>query len=122
MFLRLLRSILPSWESGENTATQEEVIKSLFRFLGEVMVLCSSPFSYSHKKKRKNKVHTSLLASSSSTVAEELVVLLRRLHPLPAWNKLINKFIGVSLQSVPILVIHSEKGPNGISKEEQVRL
>ncbi len=84
------------------------------------MVLCSSPFGYSHKKKRKNKVHTSLLASSSSTVAEEIVVLVRKLHPLPAWNKLINKFIGVNLQSVPMLVMQSEEDSNGASKEELV--
>ena len=123
LILRLLRSILPSWESGDNTETQNEVIHCLFEFLGEILVLCSSPFSYSHKKKKKVKVHTSLLASSSSTIAEEILVLLRRLHPLPAWNKIINKFIGTNLQSVPQLVIHSEKmGQTGsdIAKEEQV--
>ena len=85
------------------------------------MILCNSPFGYSHKKKRKNKVHTSLLASPSSTVAEEIVVLLRRLHPLPAWNKIINKFIGLKLQSVPILVMHSEKCDEDATKDEQVR-
>ena len=86
------------------------------------MIFCNSPFGYSHKKKRRNKVHTSLLASQSSTIAEEIVVLIRRLHPLPSWNKLINKFIGMNLQSVPILVMNSDRYGDDITKEEQVSL
>ena len=54
-------------------------------------------------------MHTSLTASSSSTIAEEIVVLLRRLHPLPAWNKIVNSFIANSLQAVPELVLRSEE-------------
>lgn len=85
------------------------------------MILCSSPFGFFRKRKRRNKLQTSLVASSSSTVAEEIVVLLRRLHPLPAWNKIINKFIGNNLQSIPFLVIQSEKSSEALSKEDQVR-
>ena len=51
------------------------------------------------------KLHTSLTASDSSTIAEEVVVLLRRLHPLPAWNPLINKYISSSLQSIPRIIL-----------------
>lgn len=57
---------------------------------------------------RKLKLHASLTASESSTVAEEIVVLLRRLHPLPAWNKLINTYISVNLQAIPKLIMSAE--------------
>ena len=124
LILRLLRSILPSWETGENPEIQFEVVQHLFKVLGETLVLCSSPFS-SQKKRKKAKSHTALVASSSSTIAEEIVVILRRLHPLPAWNKIINSFIGSSLQSVPRLVALSEESSQRdnfieISKEQQV--
>ena len=122
LFLRFLRAVLPSWEAGGNTTIQEDMVESLFKLLGEMMIFCNSPFGYSHKKKRRNKVHTSLLASQSSTIAEEIVVLIRRLHPLPSWNKLINKFIGMNLQSVPILVMNSDRYGDDITKEEQVSL
>ena len=42
----------------------------------------------------------SVSATYSSTVAEELVALLRRLHALEAWNPLINEFISERLSRV----------------------
>lgn len=56
------------------------------------------------RKHRKVKLHASLTASTSSTVAEEIVVLVRRLHPLRAWNSLINKYIGKHLREIPHLI------------------
>ena len=105
--LRLLRAVLPSWEAGYNEAQQEKLVESLFLLLGEVLVLCSSPFTKPTKKCQspmKLKLHASLTASESSTIAEEIVVLLRRLHPLPAWNPLINQYISSSLQAIPSLI------------------
>ena len=58
---------------------------------------------WGHKHK-KLKLHTSLTASTSSTVAEEIVVLVRRLHPLRAWNTLLNRYIGENLQWIPRLI------------------
>ena len=60
------------------------------------------------KKCMKLKFHASLTASESSTIAEEVVVLLRRLHPLPAWNGLINQFISASLQAIPSIIVPVE--------------
>ena len=54
-------------------------------------------------KSKKVRAHT-LTASMSSTIAEEIVVLIRRLHPLKAWSPLINKYISRSLQDVPHLI------------------
>lgn len=42
--LRMLRAVLPSWEARVNTQQQERLIKDLFSLLGQVLVLCSSPF------------------------------------------------------------------------------
>lgn len=42
--LRLLRAILPSWESGSNPQQQKKLVGDLFSLLGQVLVLCSSPF------------------------------------------------------------------------------
>jgi len=42
--LRLLRVVLPSWETGQNVKQQEQLVEQLFTLLGEVLVLCSSPF------------------------------------------------------------------------------
>ena len=59
------------------------------------------------RKNKKVKLHASLTASDSSTVAEEIVVLIRRLHPLRAWNQLINNYIGASLKAIPGLITTS---------------
>ena len=44
LMLRLLRVVLPAWEMGQNLKQQEHLIGQLFTLLGEVLVLCSSPF------------------------------------------------------------------------------
>lgn len=128
LILRLLRSILPSWVEGENFTTQKMLVEHLFGFLGQVLVLCSSPFSdlttREGRKRKKLKLHAFLTASTSSTIAEEIVVLLRRLHPLPAWNGIINDFIQTNLQSLPQLIVlseemHTEK-MSDLTKEQQV--
>ena len=56
-------------------------------------------------KYKRLRFHASQTASESSTIAEEIVVLLRRLHSLPAWNSLINQFIGSNLQTIPSIVV-----------------
>lgn len=58
-------------------------------------------------KSKRLRFHASLTASESSTIAEEVVVLLRRLHSLPAWNSLINQFISSSLQDIPSIIVPS---------------
>lgn len=48
--LRLLRTVLPSWESGANMKHQRRVVEDLFSLLGQVLVLCSSPFVFHSTK------------------------------------------------------------------------
>lgn len=50
----------------------------------------------------------SVSATYSSTVAEELVALLRRLHALEAWNPLINKFISGRLSRIVTMATPTE--------------
>jgi len=92
-------------------------------------VLCS-PTTEGGRKHKKLKLHASLTASDSSTIAEEIVVLLRRLHPLPSWNTLINQYISASLQSIPRIILPAAEDPTyshrrrkregSHNKEEQV--
>ena len=120
-----MRAILPSWELGHNVEDQRHVIEKLFQVLGQVLVMCSSPFRETGtlEKKRKKRTHVSSTASASSTVAEETMLLLRLLHPLPAWNKLLNNFIGTQLQNVPDLIdraVCHETSEDGLPVEDQV--
>ena len=76
-------------------------------------------------KRKRIKLYASQTASTSSTVAEECIALIRKLHPLPAWNKVINNFIGDVLQSIPKLIMQSEvlsqsNSETHLSNEEQV--
>lgn len=84
------------------------------------MVLCKVPFEGGQpvSGKKRMKIHTALTASFSSTIAEECIVLLRKLHPLPAWNDIVNDYIGNALQNIPQLVFHSQFVPQDDSLEE----
>lgn len=58
----------------------------------------------SRKSKRKPRIPASVSATYSSTVAEELLALLRKLHSLEAWNPLVNEFISAQLKSIVTMV------------------
>jgi hypothetical protein len=67
--------------------------------------LCSAAFfsassSESTLRRRRARPQASLTATHSSTLAEEVVALLRTLHSLTQWNGLINKYINSQLHSV----------------------
>ena len=74
---------------------------------------------YVGRNRRKFKLHASQTASESSTIAEEIVVLLRRLHPLPAWNPLINQYISRSLQTIPKLITQTTGDTSSFTRREQ---
>ncbi len=58
----------------------------------------------SRKSRRKPRIPASVSATYSSTVAEELLALLRKLHSLEAWNPLVNEFISAQLKSIVTMV------------------
>lgn len=51
-------------------------------------------------RKRKSRPQASLTATHSSTLAEEIVSVLRILHSLVQWNSLINDYINAQLSSI----------------------
>lgn len=76
-----------------------------FFFIGnaclKLITLCNCfIFSESTLRRRKARPQASLTATHSSTLAEEIVALLRTLHSLSQWNGLINKYINSQLTSI----------------------
>lgn len=86
MAIRLLGTVLPSWPS--NTSDMTAFFEKSFRLLGRIGLMCE-PSSELHS----NKCRVSLTASHGSTLAEELITLVRNLHSLPGWNTALNAFL-----------------------------
>ena len=57
------------------------------------------------KGKKQSRCKVSLTASLGSTVAEEIIVLLCRLHTLPAWNQTINDYITQQLSTITDILL-----------------
>lgn len=51
-------------------------------------------------RRRKSRPQASLTATHSSTLAEEIVSVLRALHYLAQWNGMINDYINAQLSSI----------------------
>lgn len=51
-------------------------------------------------RRRKSRPQASLTATHSSTLAEEIVTVLRTLHSLCQWNALINEYINSQLSGI----------------------
>lgn len=51
-------------------------------------------------RRRKSRPQASLTATHSSTLAEEIVSVLRTLHSLGQWNNMINDYINTQLSSI----------------------
>lgn len=58
------------------------------------------PPSEGSLRRRKSRPQASLTATHSSTLAEEIVAVLRTLHSLGQWNSLINEYINTQLSSI----------------------
>ncbi|XP_072258440.1 E3 ubiquitin-protein ligase HERC2 [Pyxicephalus adspersus] len=101
--VRLLQAVLPSWDKNDRSGDMKLLVEKLFRFLGSLLSTCSSDIPLlreSTLRRRKARPQASLTATHSSTLAEEIVALLRTLHSLNQWNGLINKYINAQLNSV----------------------
>ncbi|MEE6507642.1 hypothetical protein FKM82_027611 [Ascaphus truei] len=101
--VRLLQAVLPSWDKNERSRDMKLLVEKLFGFLGSLLSTCSSDIPLlreSTLRRRKARPQASLTATHSSTLAEEIVALLRTLHTLNQWNGLINKYVNSQLNSV----------------------
>ncbi|KAM9593553.1 E3 ubiquitin-protein ligase HERC2 isoform 4-T5 [Morphnus guianensis] len=101
--VHLLKAVLPSWDKNERSRDMKFLVEKLFGFLGSLLSTCSSDIPLlreSTLRRRKARPQASLTATHSSTLAEEIVALLRTLHSLSQWNGLINKYINSQLTSI----------------------
>uniref|UniRef100_A0A8C9CWF1 E3 ubiquitin-protein ligase HERC2 n=1 Tax=Panthera leo TaxID=9689 RepID=A0A8C9CWF1_PANLE len=101
--VHLLQAVLPSWDKIERARDMKCLVEKLFGFLGSLLTTCSSDIPFlreSTLRRRRARPQASLTATHSSTLAEEVVALLRTLHSLGQWNGLINKYINSQLHSV----------------------
>lgn len=105
--IRLLQTTLVNWHDS-NVLRVDDVVKQLFHILGNICLNCPSDLSLLHiPNDIKSKVLSS--ASHSGTIAEELIVLLRKLHTLPIWNTSINEFLSQKLCIAADMFVDSER-------------
>ncbi|KAL7983783.1 hypothetical protein Chor_000659, partial [Crotalus horridus] len=117
--VHLLQAVLPSWDKTERSKDMKFLVEKLFGFLGSLLTTCSSDIPLlreSTLRRRKARPQASLTATHSSTLAEEIVALLRTLHSLNQWNGLINKYINSQLTS--IIHIFAGKESEGAALED----
>uniref|UniRef100_A0A1A8PRE6 E3 ubiquitin-protein ligase HERC2 n=3 Tax=Nothobranchius rachovii TaxID=451742 RepID=A0A1A8PRE6_9TELE len=101
--LRLLQAVLPSWDKTERSQDMKFLVEKLFNFLGSLLSTCSSDLPLLREgsmRRKKSRPQASLTATHSSTLAEEIVAVLRTLHSLIQWNSLINDYINTQLGSI----------------------
>ncbi|XP_041128227.1 E3 ubiquitin-protein ligase HERC2-like isoform X2 [Polyodon spathula] len=101
--LRLLQAVLPSWDKAERSRDMKFLVEKLFGFLGRLLSTCSSDLPLlreGSQRRRKSRPQASLTATHSSTLAEEIVAVLRSLHSLSQWNGLINEYINSQLDCI----------------------
>uniref|UniRef100_A0A8D3BZ47 HECT-type E3 ubiquitin transferase n=1 Tax=Scophthalmus maximus TaxID=52904 RepID=A0A8D3BZ47_SCOMX len=101
--LRLLQAVLPSWDKMERSQDMKFLVEKLFNFLGTLLSTCSSDLPLLREgslRRRKSRPQASLTATHSSTLAEEIVAVLRTLHSLGQWNSLINDYINSQLSAI----------------------
>ncbi|OXB80416.1 UNVERIFIED_CONTAM: hypothetical protein H355_003472 [Colinus virginianus] len=79
---------------------QSDATKTLCGLLRMLVESGTVDKSESTLRRRKARPQASLTATHSSTLAEEIVALLRTLHSLSQWNGLINKYINSQLTSI----------------------
>ncbi|KAA8589723.1 hypothetical protein FQN60_013088 [Etheostoma spectabile] len=101
--LRLLQAVLPSWDKTERSQDMKFLVEKLFNFLGSLLSTCSSDLPLLREgslRRRKSRPQASLTATHSSTLAEEIVSVLRTLHSLGQWNSMINDYINTQLSAI----------------------
>lgn len=94
--VRLLHATLIHWDMESERELIEKFIEQLFECLGRIVLFCPNDLSILHASVDV-KSRVLLSASNSSTVAEEMVSLLRKLHTLPTWNNAISSYLSQKL-------------------------
>lgn len=125
--IKLLRTVLPSWDHKVDPSRVQVIVERLIHLLGNILVSCTPDptlVSQVDSLRGHRRAPVSLTASYTSTVAEELVLLLRKLHTLDTWNVCINKLIVKHLRGLPQIVLEHVVGtkndPNKVTNEASV--
>lgn len=93
--VRLLHATLIHWDDNESQLVGK-FIEQLFECLGRIVLFCPNDLSILHASVDV-KSRVLLSASNSSTIVEEMVALLRKLHTLPIWNNAISSYLSQKL-------------------------
>ncbi|KAK0097381.1 hypothetical protein PV326_002182 [Microctonus aethiopoides] len=88
MAIRLLSTVLSSWST--ESAEMIPFLDKTFKLLGQIALSCEAGIT---TELHMNKCRVSITASHSSTLAEELIGLIRGLHSLPAWSDALNSYL-----------------------------
>ncbi|XP_012936715.1 E3 ubiquitin-protein ligase HERC2 [Aplysia californica] len=121
LILKLLRAVLPSWDHYMDRSRVTSLVERLFSILGSVLIGCATDMTLTSTleagQEKKHSVPVSMTATYTSTMAEEVIALIRRLHTLPVWNASINRYIAGQLPSIVSLL--AERRTHHIELEEE---
>ncbi|CAH1128754.1 unnamed protein product [Ceutorhynchus assimilis] len=91
--IRLLHTVLQSWDLDSSEIPS--VLDKLLNILGNIIITCS--YDTGNKPLSSNKSLVLLTQSHSSTLAQEIINLLRSLHGLVGWNQVLNAILNQKL-------------------------
>ncbi|XP_030756884.1 E3 ubiquitin-protein ligase HERC2 [Sitophilus oryzae] len=91
--IRLLQTVLHSWDMDNPEISQ--VLEKLLNILGNIIITCS--YDTGNKPLSSNKSLVLLTQSHSSTLAQEIINLLRSLHGVLGWNQVLNAILSQKL-------------------------
>lgn len=91
--VRLLQTVLQSWDMDNSDIGN--VLENLLAIMGKIISTCS--YDCNNKPQATNKSLVLLTQSHSSTLAQEIINLLRNLHGLVGWNQVLNAILAHKL-------------------------
>lgn len=86
--LRVLQTVLPAWDLDNSNIPP--VLEKLLNILGMIVLTCVYDNSQSGGD---SKAFVFLTQSYSSTLAQEIITLLRKLHGIVGWNQVLNAIL-----------------------------
>ncbi|XP_015113813.1 E3 ubiquitin-protein ligase HERC2 [Diachasma alloeum] len=98
MAIKLLFAVLKSWPENEGEMTH--LLEKLFKLLGQIGLHCAANTVNSSGEAidlHATKCRVSITASHSSTLAEEMILMIRGLHLLPGWQLPLNCYLASKL-------------------------
>ncbi|XP_076824506.1 E3 ubiquitin-protein ligase HERC2-like isoform X1 [Clavelina lepadiformis] len=115
--LRHLASVMPSWTHHESAKSK------MLNFLHDLLSILSDLVSSSQVENDRSKLektitflHGNCLSSDHfQTIAEEIIILIRKLHRHHGWQEAINSLIFITLKDVPL---HLQQHADGQSEKK----